>query len=112
MAYDTAGKTDAESVMDDEYGGMWFLKDQLDTEELGFTVLELEPGAQGKEHDHGDAGQEEVYYVVDGVVDVEVGGETVTLESEEAIRIDSGEPRQIHNRGNVPTKLVLAGAPL
>ncbi|MFC3476935.1 cupin domain-containing protein [Halobacterium litoreum] len=112
MAYDTAQKTDAESVVPEEYGGMWFLKDHLDTEELGFTVLELEPGAKGKEHDHGEDGQEEVYYVVDGVVDVEVGDETVTLEAEEAIRLDAGESRQIFNRGEERAKLVLAGAPL
>jgi len=112
MAYDTAEKTDAESVIPEEYGGMWFLKDHLDTEELGFTVLELEPGAKGKEHDHGEDGQEEVYYVVDGVVDVDVGDETVTLGAEEAIRLDAEESRQLHNRGDERALLVLAGAPL
>lgn len=47
MGFDTATKTDADSVVPEEYGGMWFLKDELDADRLEFTVLELEPG-EGK----------------------------------------------------------------
>ena len=112
MAYDTAAKTDAESVVPEEWGGMWFMKDHLDTGELGFTVLELEPGGKGKEHDHGEDGQEEVYYVVEGQIDVELADDTVTLGTDEAIRLDPGEARQMHNRGDQRAKLVLVGAPL
>lgn len=112
MGYDTAAKTDADSVVPEEYGGMWFLKDELGCEELGLTVLELEPGAKGKEHDHGPDGQEEVYYVVSGTIDVDLGDETVTLGPEEAIRLDADERRQIQNRGDERARLVLAGAPL
>lgn len=111
MGYDTATKTDAESVVPEEWGGMWFLKDHLDTEHLGFTVLELEAGGKGKEHDH-DGGQEEVYYVVEGTVEIDLGDETVSLGPEEAIRLDPDQTRQINNRGDVRATLVLAGAPL
>lgn len=112
MGYTTTAKTDAESVVPSEWGGMWFLKDDLDAAELGVTVLELEPGGKGKEHDETGSGQEEVYYVVEGTVDVDLDGETVTLESEEAIRLDPDQRRQIHNRGDERATLVLAGAPL
>jgi mannose-6-phosphate isomerase-like protein (cupin superfamily) len=112
MGYDTAAKTDADSVVPEEYGGMWFLKDVLDARELGVTVLELEPGAKGKEHDHGADGQEEIYYVVAGRIDVDLADETVTLGPEEAIRLDADERRQLHNRGEERATLVLAGAPL
>jgi len=112
MGYDTAAKTDVESVVPAEWGGMWFLKEELDADHLGFTVLELEPGGKGKEHDETHTGQEEVYYVVEGTVDVELAEETVTLEAEEAIRLDATERRQIHNRGDERATLVLAGAPL
>jgi quercetin dioxygenase-like cupin family protein len=112
MGYDTAHKTDTESVIPEEFGGMWFLKDELDAKELGVTVLELEPGGKGKEHDHGESGQEEIYYVVSGTVDVHLGGETVTLGAEEAIRLDSDQQRQIENDGDERATLVLAGAPL
>jgi len=114
MGYDTASKTDPESVIDDTLGGMWMLKAPLEADELGISVLELEPGSQGMEHDETDSGQEEVYYVVKGTVDIELpdADETVTLEADEVIRLDPGEPRQIHNRGDERAKLVLVGAPL
>lgn len=114
MGYDTVAKTDPESVIDDEWGGMWFLKEKLGTEELGISVLELEPDGKGMEHDESDSGQEEVYYVVEGTIDVDLADadETVTLEADEAIRLDAEETRQIHNRGDERAKLVLVGAPL
>lgn len=112
MGYETAQKTDAESVVPGEFGGMWFLKDELGANELGITVLELEPGGKGKEHDESESGQEEVYYVVSGTVDIHLGEETVTVGPEEAIRLDSTQQRQIENNGDQRAKLVLAGAPL
>lgn len=112
MGYATASKSEVESVMPEEYGGMWFLKEALDTEHLGVTVLEMEPGAKGKRHSHEGDGQEEVYVVVEGEVTVDLGGDAVTLGGGEAIRIDPGTERQIHNDGDVRAKLVLAGAPL
>lgn len=112
MGYDTTHKTDVESVVPDEFGGMWFLKEELGTSELGVTVLELEPGGKGKAHDHGEDGQEEVYYVVSGAVDVHLGEETVTVGPEEAIRLDPDQQRQIENNGDERATLVLAGAPL
>lgn len=112
MGYQTASTDDVESVIDEEYGGMWFLKDALGTEEVGLTVLDLEPGAKGKTHDHSGDGQEEVYCVVEGEVDVDFDDETVTLSDGDAVRIDAEERRQLHNRSDRRAKLVLAGAPL
>jgi len=91
---------------------MWFLRDELGAESVGVTVLELEPGGKGMEHDHEEDGQEEVYLVVEGEVDVELtdSDETVTLEEDDAIRLDADESRQIVNRGDARAKLVLAGA--
>jgi len=116
MSYTHAAASDVESVMDDDYGGMWFLRDALATEDLGVTILELESGARGKEHDHEHDGQEEVYVCVRGVVDVDFdgggdadGGETVALAENEAVRVSAGQTRQLHNRGDERAKLVLVG---
>ncbi|WP_435347583.1 cupin domain-containing protein [Haloarchaeobius sp. HRN-SO-5] len=109
MAYTKASTEDVESVVDEEYGGMWFLRDVLDTEALGVTVLELEPGAKGKEHDHSEDGQEEVYVVMDGSVTVDLDGEQVHLSEYEALRLSPDQTRQIHNDGEVPATLVLVG---
>jgi len=112
MGYETASTEDVDSAIPDDAGGMWFLRDALDADRLGVTVLELEPGAEGKEHDHEDDGQEEVYVVVEGEVDVELTDrdETVTLGVNEAVRLDADETRRLVNRGDGRAKLVLAGA--
>lgn len=112
MGYQKASTADVESVVPEEFGGMWFLKDQLDTSEVGVTILELEPDGKGKEHDHGSDGQEEVYVCVDGRIDVEFGDGTVTLDENEAVRVDPEETRQLHNRGDERARLVLVGGPL
>jgi mannose-6-phosphate isomerase-like protein (cupin superfamily) len=112
MAYQKASTDDVESVIDDEHGGMWFLKEALDTDEVGVTVMRLEPGSKGKPHDHGEDGQEEVYCVVDGAVVVEFDGETVTLSEDEAVRVDPDQRRQIRNESDELARLVLVGAPI
>ena len=112
VSYDTARTTDAESVLPEDAGAMHFLKEPLASDHLGFTVLELEPGVEGLEHDEADSGQEEIYYVVEGSVTVEVEDESVSLGAAEAIRIDPGTVRQIRNDGDERATLVLAGAPL
>jgi len=112
MGYDTVHRSDVESVVPEEYGGMWFLKDALGASELGLTVLELEPEAKGKEHGHSGDGQEKIYYVVKGTVDIELDDETVTLEDGDAIRLDPEQTRQIHNHSDARATLILAGTPL
>ncbi|MEF8808572.1 MAG: cupin, partial [Natronomonas sp.] len=66
MDYSTASTDDIDSVVPEEYGGMWFFRGPLDCENLGITLLELEPGGKGKHHSHEADGQEEVYLVVGG----------------------------------------------
>jgi mannose-6-phosphate isomerase-like protein (cupin superfamily) len=111
MSYTVSGPNDVESVIDDEYGGMWFLRDALDADRVGVTIMELEPGAKGKRHDHADDGQEEVYVVVEGTVEVELDGDSVTLSRNQAIRLSPEQPRQIHSRGEETARLVLVGGP-
>ncbi|QDX41146.1 cupin domain-containing protein [Salarchaeum sp. JOR-1] len=112
MPHTNAHVSDAESVLpDDVQGEMWMLRDELDTESLGFTVLALEAGEETMSHAHLDDDQEEIYYVVTGGVDVDFGDHTVSLDTDEAIRISPEEERQIQNRDEF-SKLVLASAPV
>jgi mannose-6-phosphate isomerase-like protein (cupin superfamily) len=107
----TADEEDVDSPVDPEYGGTWMLRDVLGCERLGVSIIELEPGGKGKPHDHADDGHEEVYLVVAGELDVDVDGEgTVTLGPDEAVRIPPAESRQLVNRGEGRTKVVVAGA--
>ena len=111
MPYQTTSVEEAGSDLPEEAGAdLYFMKDALDTDEVAFSVYRMEPNARGMEHDHGSAGQEEVYYVVEGGVDVQFGETTVSLDENEAIRIDPEEERQILNRDHY-SELVLVGAP-
>lgn len=110
MGYSTASTADVDSLVDEEYGGMWMLRDALDCENLGVSLIELEPDAKGEPHDHAGDGQKEVYLVVDGELDVDLDGETVTLGPGEAVRVDPGQHRQLVNRGGQRVRAVLAGA--
>lgn len=111
MGYTTASTDDVDSVVPDEWGGMWFFRDALDNEQLGVTLLELDPGGKGKQHDHEGTDHEEVYLVVGGELSVEVGDETVTLGDGEAIRVAPETTRQLFNRGEERVRVVVAGAP-
>lgn len=111
MAYQTASASDVESVVDEEYGGMWFLKEPLETDHVGVSILELEPGARGMEHDESETRQEEVYVCVDGEATFEVDDETVTIGENEALRVDAETTRQVFNRSDDRLRLVIAGAP-
>ncbi|QLC34333.1 cupin domain-containing protein [Halarchaeum sp. CBA1220] len=112
MTYTKAHVSDAESVLpDDVRGEMWMLRDELDTESLGFTVLALEAGEETMSHTHLDEDREEVYYVVEGGVDVDFGDRTASLEEDETVRISPDEERQILNRDHF-SQLVLVSAPV
>jgi quercetin dioxygenase-like cupin family protein len=117
MDYSVSGTDEIDSVVPEEFGGMWFFRDALDCEKLGMSLLELEPGGKGKPHDHSEADHEEVYLVVDGELTVELGDEEGSFESEErlaageAIRVAADTWRRLENRGDERVRVAIAGAP-
>ena len=104
--YTKANYEDVEPTAD----AMYFLRDVLDCDNLGITVVECDPGWNGMEHDHADEGEEEVYVLVDGEATVTVEGEPVEMESGDALRLDAEATRYIEN-GETESTFVLAGAP-
>lgn len=90
--------------------GLHFLRDPLDCEQLGVSVLECEPGYEGKPHDHAQDGQEEVYVCVEGDATVTVDGEDVAMEAGDALRLSPDAERRITNDDGA-SKFVLVGAP-
>lgn len=117
MDYTVADTEEVESVVPEEWGGMWFLRDPLECDGLGVTLLELEPGGKGRAHDHGGDRQEEVYLVVGGELTVQLGGSDaephdseVTLGDGEAIRVGPDTRRQLHNHGDERVRVVIAGS--
>ena len=106
MAYTKANYTDVDPVAE----SMYFLREELDCESLGITVLECEPGWNGKEHDHAEEGQEEVYLLLDGEAIITVEDEPVEMETGDALRIAPDATRRIEN-GEGASRIVLVGAP-
>ncbi|MCF2207041.1 cupin domain-containing protein [Halobacterium salinarum] len=111
MAHKDVSVDDVDSALSaDADADLYFMKDALNTDEVAISVYHMEPGATGMEHDHANDGQEEVYYVADGGVDVVFDDETVSLDAGDAIRVDATDDRQLHN-GDHHSELVLVGAP-
>ncbi|MFB6202754.1 MAG: cupin domain-containing protein [Halorhabdus sp.] len=106
MAYTKVNYKDIEPVA----GSMHFLRDALDCETVGVTVLECDPGWSGKAHDHAEEDHEEVYLLVDGEATVTVEDESVEMKSGDAVRVAPEATREIHN-GDADSTFVLVGAP-
>jgi quercetin dioxygenase-like cupin family protein len=105
MAHDVATYDEVEPLAP----GMYFLRDELDCDNLGLTVVEADAGWDGKEHDHAEDDQEEVYLLLDGSAELTVDGETLDLDTGHAVRVDAGSTRQLSF--DEESTMVIAGAP-
>lgn len=106
MTYTKVNYHDVDPVSD----GLYFLREDLDTDQLGVSVLDCEPGWTGMEHDHAEEDHEEVYLLVEGEATVTIEDEQVELSAGDAVRIPPEATRQIEN-GDGESTFVLAGAP-
>lgn len=61
----------------------------------GMNVLTLEPGVTTyPEHDHGEDGQEEVYFLLDGAATLVTDGEEHRMKAGQVVRIPPGVTRR------------------
>jgi mannose-6-phosphate isomerase-like protein (cupin superfamily) len=104
MGFDTTNYEDVEPYAP----GMHFLRDDLDCENLGVTVLDAVEGWEGKEHDHAEDGQEEVYVLLEGSGQITVDGEEVALEPGDAVRVDPESTRRLFFEEE--SQMVIVGA--
>ena len=105
MSYDRLDYTEVEPIAE----GMHFLREPLNCEELGVTVVEVSEGWTGKPHDHAESGEEEVYVLLEGEVTMEVDDEELSLSAGDTVRVDPDATRQLHVESD--SQLVVAGAP-
>ncbi|MGM0605518.1 MAG: cupin domain-containing protein [Halobacteriota archaeon] len=91
-------------------GAMHFLREPLDSEQVGVTIAKCEPGWIGQRHDHSDNGHEEVYILIDGRATVTVDGDAVEMHQGDAVWIAPESNRQIRN-GDAESTFVLVSAP-
>lgn len=84
------------------------LRRQLGVSSFGMNQIVLGPGERGRIHRH--ARQEEVYLVLDGILDLIVEGETHELGPGELVRVAPAVRRQLVNRGPHRLSLLALGA--
>ena len=78
------------------HGAVKLAGDELGIESFGLQVLDFPGGfADYPEHDHADDGQEEVYVVLEGAAEFEVGGEPVRAEAGSILRVDPAAKRKL-----------------
>lgn len=106
MSYDTINYADVEP----KAPGMYFLRDALDAQNLGVTVVEADAGWEGMEHAHESDGQEEVYVLLDGSAKLTLEDEVVDLEPGDAVRVDPEDSRMLLFEAD-DSRMVIAGAP-
>jgi quercetin dioxygenase-like cupin family protein len=70
---------------------------ELGVESFGMQVFDMPPAfSDYPEHDHADDGQEEVYVVLRGAADLEVGGRRITLDPGRIARVGPGTSRKLY----------------
>jgi mannose-6-phosphate isomerase-like protein (cupin superfamily) len=78
---------------------------------FGVNYFVFPPHTDGHEHDHAEAGQEEVYFVVRGSGTMRVDSQEVELKPGRFIRVDPGATR-MPSSGPDGLAFVAIGAPL
>ena len=92
-------------------GAVRKLRRALGAQAFGFNYFTLPAGVTGREHDHADSNQEEVYFVVRGEGTMRVDGEVIELKPGRFVRVDPGSTR-VPVSGRDGLEFVTFGAPL
>ena len=92
-------------------GAVRKVRRELDARAFGFNYFTLAPGVEGREHDHGDQDQEEVYFVVKGSGMMRIDGEEIDLKPGRFVRVDPSSTR-MPTAGDDGLEFVTFGAPL
>jgi quercetin dioxygenase-like cupin family protein len=78
---------------------------------FGFNYFVFPPNQEGREHEHGDSGMEEVYFVVKGSGRMVIDGEEIDLRPGRFVRVD-GESTRMPVSGDDGLEFVTFGAPV
>lgn len=92
-------------------GAVRKVRRELGARAFGFNYFTLPPGVEGREHDHADENQEEVYFVVRGGGVMRVDGEEVELRPGRFVRVDPASTR-VPVAGDHGLEFVTFGAPV
>jgi len=78
----------------------------------GMNVLELDPRCTGyPQHDHAKDGQEEVYFIVSGRAQLQLGDETIDVDAGMFVRVGPNQIRKFVTTDSPVTILAIGGTP-
>jgi len=100
------------SEMDTFYKGLFRrARAEVGASSFGLAVIELAPNAENHpDHDH-PGGQEEVYVVLSGTGQLDVGGDTIDLGPETIVRVGPDITRRIRPGDEGMRLLAIGGTP-
>jgi uncharacterized cupin superfamily protein len=101
---------DADEIEPGFGGAFRQIRRQLGVRAFGINQVDLPPGAAGREHDHAESGQEEVYVVLAGSGTMLIDGEQVELRPGRYLYVAAGSTRRPH-AGAEGLSWVVVGAP-
>src|SRR5690349_19458839 len=85
---------------------------ELDVTAFGLQILDLPANLDAyPEHDHGEDGQEEVYFVLRGSGEIEIEGERFALDPDTAVSVKSGTRRKLWPGADGLRVIAIGGKP-
>ena len=109
MAY---SYVDVESLEGEGPGGaVRKVRRELGAQAFGFNYFTLPPAVEGRQHDHAEQNQEEVYFVVRGEGAMRIDGEEIELKPGRFVRVDPSSTRR-PVAGDEGLEFVTFGAPI
>jgi mannose-6-phosphate isomerase-like protein (cupin superfamily) len=109
-AYAVATREQALDFMADYpgYGEQRWYTEALGAEQVSFSWRRMPPGSGGRgSYGHRHRGQEEVYFVISGVVTFKIGDDIFQAGPQTAIRIGGDAFRSVHNDGASAAELLI-----
>jgi len=89
-------------------GAMRSMTQSLDAEQVALTHRHMPPKSGGKGgYGHRHRTQEEIYYVISGVLEFKLGDEVVDVEAGSAVRVGADTVRSVWNEGPEDAELVI-----
>jgi mannose-6-phosphate isomerase-like protein (cupin superfamily) len=109
-AYSVASREDAIDFMAGyaEYGEQRWYTRAISAEQVSFSWRRMRPGTGGRgSYGHRHPGQEEVYFVVSGVVTFKIGDDVFEAGPQTAVRVGGDAFRSVHNDTDEEAELLI-----
>lgn len=108
--YSVAKREEASDWMADypEFGEMRWYSDALGTEQVSFSWRTMRPGTGGRgSYGHRHPGQEEIYFVIGGLVTFKIDDDVFEAGPQTGVRIGGDAYRSVHNDTDQDAELLI-----